>query len=99
MKELAGWVSVVAHPFVMVGILVAVPAGIDIPDRDGRTPLFVAAAAGHREVVELLLDNGAKPNMSRNTGESPVRATRAAPTAWRAPAARRRDEADRWVRR
>ena len=31
-------------------------------DSDGRTPLFWAAARGHREVAELLLDHGAKIN-------------------------------------
>ena len=31
-------------------------------DSDGRTPLFWAAARGHREVIELLLDHGARIN-------------------------------------
>ena len=31
-------------------------------DSDGRTPLFWAAARGHREVAELLLDHGARIN-------------------------------------
>ena len=31
-------------------------------DNDGRTPLFWAAARGHREVAELLLDHGARIN-------------------------------------
>ena len=52
--------------------LVDVPAGIDIADAEGRTPLFAAAAAGRRETVELLLDHGANPNSSRMNGESPL---------------------------
>jgi ankyrin repeat protein len=56
----------------VVRVLVDVPAGINLPDHEGRTPLFAAAAAGHREVVEFLLDNGAQPNGSRNNGESPL---------------------------
>jgi len=33
---------------------------INLPDINGRTPLHVAAAAGHREVVEYLLSRGAE---------------------------------------
>ena len=35
-------------------------AGIDIPDKFGRTPLFVAAAVNYKEMVAWLLDNGGK---------------------------------------
>ena len=35
---------------------------VSLGDSHGRTPLFWAAARGHREVVELLLDHGARIN-------------------------------------
>lgn len=33
-------------------------AKIDEPDHYGRTPLFIASAANHTEMVKWLLDNG-----------------------------------------
>ena len=40
--------------------------------RKKETPLFMAARCGHANVVELLLDNGAKPNMANVAGDTPL---------------------------
>ncbi|XP_069687335.1 uncharacterized protein [Periplaneta americana] len=45
---------------------------IDIPNKDGRTALHLAAAGGHLAVVEYLLRYGADINMDDNTGQRPL---------------------------
>ena len=34
--------------------------------QDGATPLFMASQEGHKEVAQLLLQNGAQPDIPRN---------------------------------
>uniref|UniRef100_A0A8D8S235 Ankyrin repeat domain-containing protein 29 n=1 Tax=Cacopsylla melanoneura TaxID=428564 RepID=A0A8D8S235_9HEMI len=41
---------------------------VDCQDKDGTTPLILAVANGHYEVVEELLNQGADPNVRRCTG-------------------------------
>ena len=41
-------------------------------DQDGYTPLHDAAREGHNDVVKLLLDRGAEPNMANQHGDTPL---------------------------
>jgi ankyrin repeat protein len=47
----------------------------DAPHRtasDGETPLHLAAAFGHKDAVELLLDHGADPSVRDREGRTPA---------------------------
>jgi ankyrin repeat protein len=44
---------------------------VDAPDRDGWTPLLMAAKQGHTPMVRTLLDAGADPN-GRGSGFTPL---------------------------
>ena len=46
-------------------------ADINGKNEDGRTPLHIACAHGHVNVVRLLLESGADPNARDNGGETP----------------------------
>ena len=41
-------------------------------DQTGFTPLYDAAYKGHKDVVQLLLDRGAEPNMTDQNGMTPL---------------------------
>ena len=41
---------------------------LEIPDEDGRTPLFNAAYNGNKKIVRLLLSAGANTNIVDNEG-------------------------------
>jgi len=43
----------------VVKLLIAKGADLEAKDKDGSTPLHIAAQCGHRKVVELLLQKGA----------------------------------------
>ncbi|WP_419420461.1 ankyrin repeat domain-containing protein [Legionella sp. D16C41] len=45
---------------------------INIPDHDGNTPLHIAAACGHSDMVQLLLANGVDTNVVNNEGITPL---------------------------
>lgn len=50
--------------------------GIDLNKRDaeGNTPLYYACLKGYRDIVILLLDNGADAAVANNRSESPLHA-------------------------
>ncbi|XP_043274602.1 ankyrin repeat domain-containing protein 6 isoform X2 [Venturia canescens] len=43
-----------------------------LPDENGRSPLLLAAAAGHVETCEILIGHGIDVNASDNTGVTPL---------------------------
>jgi len=45
---------------------------VNIRDRQGRTPLHVAAMRGHAKIVEVLLAKGADPTLEDNDGWTPL---------------------------
>lgn len=49
--------------------LISQGATIDVKDKNSETPLFVASRNGHRDLVELLLERGANPEISDATGK------------------------------
>jgi ankyrin repeat protein len=55
-----------------LGYLLAKGASVDIRDRDGNTPLLLAAQIGYIEGVRVLLAEGAQVNAANNRGETPI---------------------------
>ena len=55
-----------------VELLLSVGCGINAPCKEGRSPLFVAAAAGFGECMKVLLSLGASVDLKREDGWSPV---------------------------
>ena len=45
---------------------------MDLADKDGATPLYVAANNGHIETIRLLLGAGAKVDLANKDGATPL---------------------------
>ncbi len=54
-----------------VAALLEGQAGINIPDRKGRTPLWVACYKGNEEAASLLLERGAMSTLADENGRTP----------------------------
>ncbi|CAG0902291.1 unnamed protein product [Cyprideis torosa] len=62
-------------------LLIAKGAVVDAKDKSGETPLFFATGSGHHSVVEVLIANGAEPNIANRYGTSPLHRAKSAETA------------------
>ena len=45
---------------------------VDIKDDGGWTPLIIASSAGHMDIVQMLVEKGAKVNEVTDEGRSPL---------------------------
>lgn len=55
-----------------LGFLLGSGAKPDFKDRDGNTPLILAASMGFPEGAQLLLDHGARVDLANASGETPL---------------------------
>ena len=55
-----------------VSALLGSGASVDLADRDGKTPLFLAALMGNNVIIELLLRHGATLDLSQPNGSTPL---------------------------
>ena len=67
-------VSFIGHVDAAVLLVERFNASLDEKDRDGRTPLLVAAMAGEEAIVRLLIANGANVSETANNGLTPFMA-------------------------
>jgi glutaminase len=72
-QEKATLIEAASHGDLMaVQHLLSMGADPSAWDYDGRTPLHLAAAAGHRDTVAFLLSKGADPNSTDRWGSTPL---------------------------
>lgn len=87
-KAKVGTENLCDSPRVLVSLLCAMPGaglgpfwhgkGTDPhlpPSQDDQTPLHCAARIGHTGMVQLLLENGADPNLATTAGHTPLHIT------------------------
>jgi ankyrin repeat protein len=56
----------------MADLLLLSSADVNVKDNDGNTPLHLAVGAENTELVQLLINNGANPTMTNNSGKKPA---------------------------
>jgi len=71
-----GWSALYGDPFA-ARLLIDFGAELNIKDRDSYRPLHSASFLGHVELVELLLKNGADPNVRGRQNDTPLDSSRA----------------------
>lgn len=64
--------AILLDDFESVDQLTRAPTHIDALDRNGRTPLFFAAASNNIKMVQLLLERGANPYAQDRAGTTPL---------------------------
>lgn len=55
-----------------VGLLVDAGADLEVTDRKGQTPLYIAVFNRHNDTVKLLLERGADPEGSQKNLNTPL---------------------------
>eukprot|EP00976_Prorocentrum_cordatum_P019824 401839-Prorocentrum_minimum.AAC.1 len=55
----------------MAELLLAVGADVNSRNREGMTPLHLAAREGHAKLAQLLIDHGADPSTADHEGCTP----------------------------
>lgn len=56
----------------IVSFLLEKGATVDPTNRNGSTPLFLAALRGHLNVAQMLVNNSANVNAQNNDGFAPI---------------------------
>lgn len=52
----------------MMKLLISGGGDVNLCNKNGASPVYIAAENGHAEAVRLLLDNGASPNTAKVSG-------------------------------
>lgn len=68
--DVALFIAVTVGRITMVSCLISAGVNVDLVDRDGITPLHVAAERNHPEMLELLLSKGANVNRTCKHGHT-----------------------------
>lgn len=56
----------------MVGLLIDAGADLEVTDKKGQTPLYIAVFNRHKDTVKLLLERGADPEGSQKNLNTPL---------------------------
>lgn len=66
------WATEKGHTALVEHLLMCVDSKFELGDRNGQTPLSLAAQNGHGTIVQLLLDKGANFEAESNSGKTPL---------------------------
>ncbi len=71
-NDILYWKAVQANNIQQADSLISIGADLNIRNKDGWTPLFVAACYGFNEMAELLIKNGADIHARSNDSKTPL---------------------------